>query len=94
MNVQSSLAEKNLFQDRCKRQDRVNTRELSFNFNPLSPSDAIREQKKKYFRGSFQFSIVTIYKLSPLSKREIKKFRHFSKLKISYFIGKKTLNFS
>jgi len=28
--------------------------------NPLPPSGAVRKQKKKYFRGSFQFSIVTI----------------------------------
>jgi len=27
--------------------------------NPLPPSDAVRKQKK-YFRGSFQFSIVII----------------------------------
>jgi len=28
--------------------------------NQLPPSDAVRKQKKKYFRGSFQFGIVTI----------------------------------
>jgi len=33
--------------------------------HPLSSSDAVREQKKKYFRGSFQFIIVTIKKYQP-----------------------------
>jgi len=33
--------------------------QLSY-LNPLPPSDAVRQQKK-YFRGSFKFSIVTIY---------------------------------
>jgi len=32
------------------------------NFNPLPPSDAVR-QEKNYFRGSFQRSIVTIIKI-------------------------------
>jgi len=36
-------------------------------FNPLPPSDAVRKQKKKYFRGSFQFSIAEIQKkITPL----------------------------
>jgi len=30
--------------------------------NPLPPSAAVRKQKKKYFRGYFQFSIITIQK--------------------------------
>ena len=30
--------------------------------NPLSPYNAVRKQKKKRFRGSFQFSIVTSQK--------------------------------
>jgi len=44
--------------------------------------------RKKYFRGFFQFSIVTILKISPLWKPEIQLFRHFLKLKIAYFNGK------
>jgi len=39
-----------------------------------------------YFRGSFQFSIVPIKKISLLWKPDIH--RVFSKLKISYFYGK------
>jgi len=35
-----------------------------FFFNPLPPSDAVRKQKK-YFRGSFQFGIVTLLKYHP-----------------------------
>jgi len=46
---------------------------------------------KKYLRGSFQFSIVTIQKISPIWKPEIQLFRHFSKIKIEYFSGKKNL---
>jgi len=38
--------------------------------NPLLPSDAVRKQKKK-IRGSFQFSFVTIEKISSLWKPEI-----------------------
>jgi len=41
--------------------------------------------RKSYFRGSSQFSNVTISKISPLWKPEIEYFRHFSKLKISCF---------
>jgi len=43
--------------------------------------------RKKYFRKSFQFSIV-IKKISPLRKPEISILRHFPKLKIAYFNGK------
>jgi len=40
--------------------------------------------RKIYFRGSFQFSIVTIQKISPPWKPEIQLFRHL-KLSIAYF---------
>jgi len=50
--------------------------------------------RKKYFKASFQFSIVTIYKISPLWKPKIEKFRHFSKFEIAYFNGKNPTNFS
>jgi len=50
--------------------------------------------RKKYFRGSFQFSIVTIQKKSPSWKPEILLFKHFPKLKIAYFNGENPLNFS
>jgi len=43
---------------------------------------------KMNFRESFPFSIVTIQKISPPCKPEIQLFRHFPKLKISYFNGK------
>jgi len=43
---------------------------------------------KTYFRGSFQFSFVTISKISPLWKPDIQLFRHFPKLKIVYLKGK------
>jgi len=36
--------------------------------NPLPPSNAVRQQKKKYFCGSFQISIVLIKKIPPLWK--------------------------
>jgi len=40
---------------------------LRISLNPLHPSDANRQQKKTYFRESFQFSIVTIKKnITPL----------------------------
>jgi len=51
------------------------------------------ENRKKYFRGSFQFSSVTIQKISPLWKPDIELFRHFPKLKIAYLIGKNPSNF-
>jgi len=47
-----------------------------------------------YFRGSFKFSIVTIQRISPIWKLEIQSFRHFAKLKISYFNEKKILPIS
>jgi len=50
--------------------------------------------RKKYFRGSFQFSIVTIQKISSPWKPEILLFRHFPKLKIAYFNGKNPFHFS
>jgi len=37
---------------------------IFLSFNPLPPSDAFGN-RKIYFRGSFQFSIVTIQKISP-----------------------------
>jgi len=43
---------------------------------------------KKYFKGFFQFSIVTIQKISTPWKPEIKFFGHFLKLKIAYLDGK------
>jgi len=49
---------------------------------------------KIYFRGSFQFSIVSILKISPPWKPEILLFSHFLKLKIAYFYGKNPFNFS
>jgi len=47
--------------------------------------------RKKYFRESFQFSIVTMQKISPPWKPKIQLFSHFPKLKIAYFNGKKIL---
>jgi len=50
--------------------------------------------RKKYLRGSFQFSLATIQKnISPCIP-EIQLFRHFPKLKIAYFNGKNPFNFS
>jgi len=48
--------------------------------------------RKKYFRRSFQFSIVTIKKTSPFWKPKIYKYRHFAKLENSYINGKNTSN--
>jgi len=50
--------------------------------------------KKKYFRGSFQFIIVTIRKISPAWKPELAFSSHFSKLKIAYVIGNNLSNLS
>jgi len=50
--------------------------------------------EKIYFRGSFQFSIVTIETISPLWKPEILLLRHFPKLGIAYFNGKNHSNIS
>jgi len=61
---------------------------MALYINPLPPSVAVRKQKKKYFRGYFQFSIITIKKISPPWKPEIQSFRQFPKLKIAYFNGK------
>jgi len=36
--------------------------------NPPPPSDAVRKQKKTYFRGSFRFNIVKIKKKYHLSE--------------------------
>jgi len=47
--------------------------------------------RKIYLRGPFQFNIVIILKIPPLWKPEIKLFRHFPKLEIAYFNGKKIL---
>jgi len=49
--------------------------------------------RKFYFGDSFQFRIITIYKISPLWKPVIGLFRHFSKLKVSYFTEKSPSNF-
>jgi len=38
---------------------------------PFTAQRCRPETEKKYFRGSFQFSIVTILKISPLWKPEI-----------------------
>jgi len=62
-------------------------------FNPLPPSDAVRQQKY-FFTGSFQFTIATIKKISPLSKPEIYLYRHFQKLKIAHFDVVVFFNFS
>jgi len=56
-------------------------------YRPAKPSG----NRKTYFRGSFQFSIVTISKISPLWKPELYLFSNFSKLAIAYFNGKKIL---
>jgi len=50
--------------------------------------------KQKNYRGSFQFSIVTILKIPSLRKPEIIYFRHFPKLQIAYFSGGKILQIS
>ena len=50
--------------------------------------------RKFYLGGSFQFSIVTIQKMSPLWKPEILLFRHFPKLKIAYYGGKEIISIS
>jgi len=42
-----------------------------------------------YFKGSFHVSIDTIKKISPLWKPKISLFRHFPKLRIASFNGKK-----
>jgi len=49
---------------------------------------------EKYLRGSSQFRIVTISKISPLWKPEIQLFRHFPKREIAYFNRKNPFNFS
>ena len=50
--------------------------------------------RKIYYRGSSQFSIVPIWIISPLWKSEIYLFRHYQKLKIPYFKGKSPFNFT
>jgi len=50
--------------------------------------------RKNYFRGCFQFGIATIQKIPPTWKPEISLFRHFPKLKIAEFNGKKILSIS
>jgi len=56
-------------------------------FNPLSPSDAVRKQKK-YFRGSFQFSFVTIKKISPPGNHTFNYLGIFQILKLRISIEK------
>jgi len=58
------------------------------------PAMSFENRKNKYIRGSFQFSIVTMQKISPPWKPEILLFRHFPKLKIEYFNEKNPFNFS
>jgi len=57
--------------------------------NPQPPRDAVRQQQKKYFKRSFQFSIVTVLKKYRLSK--ILKFNNlgnFQTLKLRTLIEK------
>jgi len=63
-------------------------------FNPPPPSDVIWKQKKKYFRGSFQFSIVTIQKISLPGKLKFNYLRISESLKLRISMEKKTFNFS
>jgi len=65
-----------------------------FVVNPLPPSDADRKQEHLFLSIFFQFSIVTLKKISPLWNPEIQPSRHFPKLKIEYFSGENPLNFS
>jgi len=49
--------------------------------------------RKKYFRGSFQLSIVIILKnITPIETGNLR-IRHFPKLKIAYYGGKKSFQF-
>jgi len=66
----------------------------TFIFDPQPPSDAVRKQKKIILEDLFSSVLSQIKKISPLWKPEIQKFRHFPKLKIAYFNGEKTFNFS
>jgi len=69
--------------------------ETRLNLNPLPPSHAVRKQKKKnIFEDLFSSVLLQFKKISPLWQPGIEKFRHFSKLKISYFNGKNLSNFS
>jgi len=63
-------------------------------FNPLPPSDAVRETEKNILRDLFRSLLSQYKKISPLWKPEIELFRHFSKLKIAYFNRKIPFNFS
>ena len=58
--------------------------------SPLTPHPPAMPfgNRKVYFIGSFQFSIVTIQKISPRWKPEIELSRHFPKFKSAYFSGK------
>jgi len=47
--------------------------------------------RKKYFRGSLHLITVTVKKIAHPWTPEIKLFKHFTKLKIAYFNGKKIL---
>jgi len=44
--------------------------------------------RKKYFRGSFQFSIVTIQKISPLKKYKFNYLGNFQSLKMRFLMEK------
>jgi len=61
---------------------------ISFVFNPLPSSDAVRKQKKNILEDLFSSVLPQFKKISPLWKPDIPLFRHFSKLKISYLIWK------
>jgi len=50
--------------------------------NPLPPSVAVRKQKKKYFRGYFQFSIITIQKYHPPGNPKLNYLGDFQSLKL------------
>jgi len=57
--------------------------------NPPTPGDAVRQQKKKYFRGSFQFSIVIIKKkYHPSGNRKFNYLGIFQSLKLRILMEK------
>jgi len=76
---------KNLFEEKRRIHD---TYSLT-HYRPAMPFS----NRKIYFIGSAQLSIVTI-KISPLWKPDIYLFRHFLKLKTAYLNGKSPFNSS
>jgi len=60
--------------------------------NPLPPSDAVRKQKKN--RGSFQFSFVTVQKMSPSGHLKFDYLGIFQILKLRMLMEKNYFNFS